>query len=300
MIRCSVGICLYNEEKNISHMLTSLLAQKLASVSIREIIIIVSGSTDKTLELVQQFKKKDKRIKIFTQRKRFGKASAVNLFIDSAQTDILVLLTGDILLEKTTIEYLVKKFKNQRIGMTGSHPLPLQDNRHSIMNFAGFMLWSLHHFISLKHPKMGEAIAFRKIFKRIPVSSSVDEANIEPLITGQGYLLCYVPGAFIYNKSPQTVADFISQRRRIFCGHLAVSFEQHYLVATLHTKDIFLAYLQFLKTNWSAQTVIYSIFVIFLELYSRVLGWWDFAVVKKDNSAWPTIVSTKQLVTKYT
>src|SRR5258708_38145197 len=63
-------------------------------------------------------------------------------------------------------------------------------------------------------------IAFRKIFERIPYHTAVDEASIEPVIRGQGYKAAYVPGAIVHNKGPETLKDFLSQRRRIYPGHL--------------------------------------------------------------------------------
>ena len=45
-IICSIGICVYNEEKNIGQLLESILRQKLKKVQIDEILLIASGSTD--------------------------------------------------------------------------------------------------------------------------------------------------------------------------------------------------------------------------------------------------------------
>lgn len=291
----SIGICLYNEERNIARLLESLLMQKTSTAKIDEILLIISGSTDGTLQKANEFKKKDSRIVTFHQKKRQGKAHAVNIFISHAKNEILILLGGDILLEKDTIEKLVSKFKNPKIGMTGAHPIPINNISDGFFGFAGNLLWDLHHRLSLHNPKMGEVVAFRKIFKQIPVSSSVDEANIEPLIKGQGYLLAYVPMAKIYNKTPTSLSDIIAQRRRIFSGHLAVKNEQGYQVATLHLSLIIQALFSFLRENKKPIYIFYTILVIGLEGYSRFLGFLDYKVYKKNHAVWRQISSTKQL-----
>ncbi|HEX8965758.1 MAG TPA: glycosyltransferase [Patescibacteria group bacterium] len=294
-ILLSVGICLYNEEKNISRLLSCVLTQRTSSVQIDEIILVISGSTDKTLEIAKQFAQKNKKIKIIHQKKRQGKALAVNEFISTAKNEILILLGGDVYLEETIIEKLGKKFINKTVGMTGAHPIPINKITDGFLGFAGNLLWDLHHRLSLKHPKMGEVIAFRKIFRQIPVSSSVDEANIEPLIKGQGYTILYVPTAKIYNKTPTTIKDFIEQRRRIFSGHLAVKNEQGYQVATLKLSFIIKALYSFLEENPKPIYILYTFFVILLEGYSRFLGFLDYKVYKKDHRVWTQITSTKQL-----
>lgn len=291
----SVGVCLYNEEKNITHLLTSLRNQKTESIKIDEIILIISGSTDKTLQKAKEFEKKDKRITIIHQKKRQGKAHAVNEFISRARNEVVVLLGGDILLQQDTLEQLGSKFKNKRIGMTGAHPIPVNKISDGFLGFAGNLLWELHHRLSLHNPKMGEVIAFRKVFKQIPVSSSVDEANIEPLIRGQGFQLAYIPKAKIYNKTPTSITDFIKQRRRIFSGHLAVKNEQGYQVATLKLHLIISALVSFLQENPKPLYIFYAVFVIGLEGYSRFLGFMDYKVHKKNHRIWQQISSTKQL-----
>ena len=51
----SIGIMAYNEEKNIGNLLKTLLKQNLSFV--KEIIVVNSGSTDKTAKIVKKFTK---------------------------------------------------------------------------------------------------------------------------------------------------------------------------------------------------------------------------------------------------
>ncbi len=81
---------------------------------------------------------------------------------------------------------------------------------------------------------MGEMIAFRKIFQKIPVLSAVDEVNIEALVRGQGYKAIYEPRAIVYNKGPESVQEFISRRRSNYFGHIVTKYEYSYSVSTLN------------------------------------------------------------------
>ena len=110
-------------------------------------------------------------------------------------------------------------FADPEVGLTATRPEPVNDPEQ-FMGFAAHLLWDLHHQMNLHGFKAGEMIAFRKVFERIPQHTAVDEASVEPLIRGQGYQVRYVPEAIVYNKGPETVDDFLRQRRRIFAGHL--------------------------------------------------------------------------------
>ena len=52
MLTASVGVMAYNEEQNIGKLLAALKGQSLENVEIRQIIVVSSGSTDRTDDIV--------------------------------------------------------------------------------------------------------------------------------------------------------------------------------------------------------------------------------------------------------
>ena len=73
------------------------------------------------------------------QDQRFGKASAINLFLKNTSADIYVIESGDTLPGKDTIEKLLRPFLVSEIGMTGGHPLP-QDDPNRFLGFTIHLL----------------------------------------------------------------------------------------------------------------------------------------------------------------
>ncbi len=230
-VSCSVGIMAHNEEANIGQLLQNLLDQQLRTVDLRSVIVVASGCTDGTEAIVRQAAADDARVQLLVQEKREGKASAINLFLGQTEEEVLVLSSADLQMEAQTLESLVAPFREPEIGMTACRPVPVND-ADEFMGFAAHLLWDLHHQMNLHGFKAGEMIAFRKTFKRIPQHTAVDEASIEPLIRGQGYEVRYVPQAIVYNKGPDTVEDFLRQRRRIYAGHLELQRDLGYSVST--------------------------------------------------------------------
>ncbi|MAG52816.1 MAG: hypothetical protein CMH62_02540 [Nanoarchaeota archaeon] len=291
-MKVSIGVCAYNEEKNISKLLSSLINQKTDKINIDEIYVVSSGCTDRTNEIVQEFEKKDKRIKLIDQKEREGKSSAINLFIKNAKNEILVLESGDTVPDMNTIERLCLPFKDEKIGMTGSRPVPVNEDKR-FMGFVVNFFWDLHHNIAMKNPKCGELVAFRNFVKEIPVESAVDEASIEAIVREKDYKLEYVPDAIVRNKGPESVKDFLIQRRRINAGHIWLKEVQKHEVAT----DDLLMVLKLVLGNFSfnVKKDLWIVMAMFVEAYGKFLGKYDYRVKKKNPYIWNTAKSTKEL-----
>ena len=288
-----IGIMAYNEAANIGRLLQCLLDQQCSGYLIKEIIVVASGCTDNTESIVRGFSDRDQKVKLLVQPCREGKASAINLFIRHARSDIVVMESADTMPEPTTIQRLLEPFADPEIGMTGGHPTPINDP-NTFMGFATHLMWELHHQIALRRPKLGELVAFRRIFHRIPVRSAVDEVSIEAAIRSQGYHLCYVPEAIVHNCGPQTVSDFLRQRRRIYAGHLKVRQGQGYEVSTMSGFRILLTLLRTWRWGW--RHVLWIPAVMGLEVYGRFLGWVDYRFKKRDHAVWDMALTTKGIV----
>lgn len=297
MLSVSIGVCVYNEEKNIGKLLVSLSNQKTGSISIKEIIVISSACTDKTDEIVREFAKKDERVKLVTQEKRKGKSSAINLFLkkSNSDVDILVLESGDTLPLEDTIENLVKAFLDPKVGMTGGHPIPVND-QNTLTGFAVHLLWNLHHKLALNTPKLGELVAFRNVVEEIPDDTAVDEACIEAIIMKKGYELRYVPDAILYNKGPETISDFLKQRRRIYAGHLHLSKTMGYAPSSMGSFHVLRLLFEDINFNpFNPKKIIQVLFAMFLEFLGRFLGMYDFYVKKKNPYIWDIAKTTKEI-----
>jgi cellulose synthase/poly-beta-1,6-N-acetylglucosamine synthase-like glycosyltransferase len=292
MIRTSVGIMAYNEEQNIGKLLEALTSQSLSSVSIDHIVVVSSGSTDRTSQIVKEWAARDERIQLVEQARREGKASAINLFLERARGDVFVLESGDTIPAPDCVQSLIAPFAEPNVGMTGARPVPVDDPK-SFMGFVVHMLWRLHHKLALKSPKLGEMVAFRSYVRSIPPETAVDEASIEAIVIEAGQELRYAPSAIVYNKGAANVRDFLKQRRRIYAGHIWLSSEQSYDVSTKRVGRIFGVLLEDLEPR--PRNLLWTCGGIFLEFVGRLLGTLDYHVFKRNPYTWEVATSTKQL-----
>ena len=234
---CSVGFMAYNEEANIANAINAVLEQELVSTEITELIVVASGCTDRTAEIVMSFAEVDPRVRLVIEERRAGKASAINLFIEVARSPILVLVNADTVVRPGAIDALVEHFRDPTVGMVGGHPIPINDE-DSFLGYAVHLLWRLHDQIARTEPKLGEIVAFRDTVPAISTDSAVDELSIQALVNELGYRLVYEPRAIVYNRGPTTISDFLRQRRRICAGHLWLAKQEGYAASTMSVRRI--------------------------------------------------------------
>ena len=82
LLDCSVGVMAYNEEGNIANALRSMLSQEMSGARVTEVIVVASGCKDRTADIVAE-SRPEPRIRLIEQRRREGKASAINSFIEA-------------------------------------------------------------------------------------------------------------------------------------------------------------------------------------------------------------------------
>jgi glycosyltransferase involved in cell wall biosynthesis len=282
LITCSVGIMAYNEEANIAHAIASVLGQDTGCGNVSELIVVASGCTDGTVEVVAELARQDARIALVVQEERAGKASAINLFMKAAQSPVLLMVGADTVVAPGTVGHLLAHFTDPGVGMVGGHPVPVNDE-NTFLGHSVHLVWRLHDRIAKQTPKLGEIVAFRNVVGSIPDDTAVDEISIEAAITEQGYRLVYEPRAFVYNKGPTTVNDFLRQRRRIAAGHHWVAKQNGYQASTMSVGHIAMIGLKSLV--WTAGA-------IGLEGTARGLGFYDF-LRKRPHHIWDSVTTTK-------
>ena len=105
-IKFSIIIPVYNVEKFLRESLDSIVAQTFKDF---EVICVNDGSTDNSLEILNEYANKDSRIKVISQENQ-GQGVARNNAIDIAQGKYLLFVDPDDFIESNTLEVLYNKF----------------------------------------------------------------------------------------------------------------------------------------------------------------------------------------------
>ena len=213
--------------------------------------------------------------------------------LQAAQTEICVLESGDTLPHEYAVEHMVRMFADPLVGMTGAHKIPVNTPDHIVGLFSHLRL-RMEHELCLEIPRLGEMIAFRKVFDRIPPDVAMDEAFVEAIVVRNGMQVRYAPDAIVYNTGPTTVNDFIRQRRRNHAGHLYLKHKYGYKVSSIQNRRV--ARIAF-KELWGIARLVWVIFLLgAIEGWSRIMGWYDFAIKRERHVVWNMAWTQKQNV----
>jgi len=116
----TIGVPVYNEQKNILKLIKSLKKQSYKDF---EIIISDNFSSDKTLDLIKKNTKNDKRFKIYKQKKNIGSQKNFEFVFKKAKKKYFMWLAADDLLSTNFVErnlYFLENNSNY-IGSTSKN-----------------------------------------------------------------------------------------------------------------------------------------------------------------------------------
>ena len=292
-IPCSIGVFAYNEEANIGFCLRSLTGQRLEGVEIREIVLVASGCTDRTVEIARNSAEGDRRIQVVVEAHRHGKASAVNLFHEHASAEICLIVSADTIAHEDMVERLVRPFSDPKVGMTGPRSVLTGEGR----GFPAYLIRfrkDLQHRLSLRVPRIGECVAYRNFFGSIAVDTAVEEAYIEGLVHREGFEVRYVPDAVIRSKGPQSLRTYLLQSRRYYAGHLDLKRRLGYQVSSMRPAPMAAALAEGCKGP--IRELPLKVLAVTVEVWGRVLGAFDLYVKKENPYIWKMVEDTKELV----
>jgi glycosyltransferase involved in cell wall biosynthesis len=166
----SVGIPIYNEEKNILNLLRSIKEQVQKTYEIQEIILYNDGSTDNTANIVLSEIKKDKylkkQVKFIDSKTNHGKSHGLSVIKKNIISEIIVLLDSDIILsDPHTFERIVESFEDPALGLiTTWYKYQYYNPTHllsRVLDFSSSFLINLGKYKSFYHAN-GQVMALKK------------------------------------------------------------------------------------------------------------------------------------------
>ena len=98
--KISVIVPVYNTEKYLDECISSIINQTFEDF---EVICIDDGSTDNSLEILNEFAKNDSRVRVFHQENQ-GPSSSRNVGLDLAEGDYVIFMDSDDYFELTAFE----------------------------------------------------------------------------------------------------------------------------------------------------------------------------------------------------
>lgn len=291
MFRISVGVPAYNEEANIKRSLESILAQDTAGHELLEVIVVSSGSTDSTDDIVRSMAEHEPRIRLLVQVSREGKASANNLFMGSARGDVLIQLNADAFISPGAFRHLLEPLYDPEVGAVTGRLAPV-NQRGGFFAFTARLMFHLHHGVSAKTPKMTELFAIRNLGLQMPRDVNTDEDWLAYTFYSRGYRIVYAPDAVTNLKGADNIRDFLNQRVRVNIGENYMKRRFDYRPPTKDKGLVFNSLLEFIREERPNPVFLFG--SMMLEAMARAYSKAYVALGFKDQAVWKVIDSTKK------
>jgi len=222
MVEISVIIPVYRESKLLPKVLSTLLKQKI-NPNLYEIIVIIDEPTEYSLNLLKKYEKK---VKFIVNRKRIGKANALNEAVKHSSGSILLFLDSDVILPDDK-DYLRKVMEEMEdADILDIKKEVIKNSFLSTMTYyeyVGFNLgsWFVSKFIGKCPGVNGSAFAIKrevltslKGFRRV-VTEDLDVA-IRAFL--KNYRFKYSKRVKVYNSVHSNWKNWFTQRKRWSIG----------------------------------------------------------------------------------
>ena len=297
----TIGVCAYNEEKNVKTLLGDILDQRNLP-QLARVVVVASGCTDNTASIVRDIADANPKVELIEEKSRTGKTNAINLILANCSTELLALVSADIRLPKDSVAGILRAISDERVAVAGGLPV-VENSQNGAVAKSAAIIWRVMRQTMTELGStgelsfvMGELYCFRtSLVERIPSEVVNDDAYIATLARNKGFKVVHAPEANFVLKVPSSIPDYIAQRRRVTLGHLLIKAQMGRFanvegMALDHT--LILARAMIREAASHPMSVIRTLFLLELEVVVRMLAWLDLRV-GRQYATWSRIATTK-------
>lgn len=239
--KISIIVPAYNEEYSIVNTIHEIkdFMNGYDDCGWWELIIVNDGSTDNTLNLLNEFKKKHAWLKVIDLGANFGRGRALKKGIEKSAGDIIVTLDADLSYAPYHIERMIKKLKSGNADVVVVSAYCKQGTVNNVPFLR--LLTSRIGNLFLSYMYRGDITVLtcivrgyqRSFISRLDLHSDNKDIHLEILYKAKmlGAKIIEVPGDLNWKKDYSLVRDKIKKRRSTF--KLRKTSRSHFFFALL-------------------------------------------------------------------
>ncbi|MEY8252921.1 MAG: glycosyltransferase, partial [Colwellia sp.] len=219
----SVVMVVCNEGNMAAKKIQNLLSLKYSGGS-THIYVVDDASDDNTVEIVSEY---SNRITFISSETRQGKAHGLNLAMEQAKTELVMLVDCRQELEVNVVEYLASWFTDDPAMGAVSGELMFKEVDGSNFSSGVDGYWRYEKFIRKSEAILGSVpgvsgalyMLRRASYKDIPVDTLLDDVQIPMVCAAQGYRVGYDERAIAWDVPSMTVNQEKARKVRTLSGN---------------------------------------------------------------------------------
>ncbi|HKF23243.1 MAG TPA: glycosyltransferase [Candidatus Angelobacter sp.] len=215
----SLIVPVHNEETRIAAKLQDCLDLDYPK-HLLDISVVSDNSNDGTEALVQEFARRDARIRLLRTEGRAGKSGAQNLAAAQARGEILFLTDANTRTGPDTLKALVQNFSDPRVGLVSAtvyfgQPVDAVSRGQGLYWRYEYALRQAESDLGTLATGGGQAMAIRKSLFR-PIPPIYGDDCVLPLdVRLNGYRVLNDPAVIVFDTSPHTIDGELRARARM-------------------------------------------------------------------------------------
>ncbi|AZQ65296.1 glycosyltransferase family 2 protein [Flammeovirga pectinis] len=217
------------------------------------VIVVADGSTDNSEKIVANYP----NVQFLHEKRRAGKAAAINRAIQKVTTPITICTDANTLLNKDAFIELTERFSDKKTGCVCGEKRILKD-ADDLTSASEGMYWKYESKLKEWDASLssvmggaGELIAFRTaLYPQIPENVILDDFYITMKILMSGYKVDYAPNAYALEDGSFNIKEEMKRKVRIAAGGFQLIFMLLPLLNIVKYKHISFQYISHRVLRW--------------------------------------------------
>lgn len=222
----SIIMAAHNEEACIEEKIRSIYSGDFPAGKF-EVLIGSDHSNDRTAEIVNSLMKEFPSLVFTDFRERRGKGNVVNDMVQQASGSILVLTDANVIFHRNTLYYMVRHFKNPRIGLVDTNMVNRGMKEEGISHQEKAYISREVKIKDRESRLMGTMMGpfggcyaiRREDYEKVPSNFLVDDFYINMIIFEKGKLAINDINSIVFEDLPDELKTEFKRKVRIGTGN---------------------------------------------------------------------------------
>lgn len=280
----TIAVPCWNEEKTLAKTIDSLLDLNYPEDKYK-IYIVDNNSKDDTLKVAYEYKEKYKgRIEVFKEEKQ-GKHNAVNLALNSSNSDLFGCLDADSFVMKDTLRTIVSYFENNKNVMAVTpcihiiNPKSFVQRMQATEYLMGVFLRKAFGELDAIQVTPGPFSIFkREVFEKLggyKKAHNTEDFEITLRMHKAHLKIVNSHKALVYTVGPETAKGFFYQRLRWARGFLenSLDYKELFFKKEYGNFGMFTLPMAFLFVFYGLYAALFSLYVLLNKLFDLLKQW---------------------------